>query len=626
MEIYDESVLTPYEIERQNNIISNYEFMKACGLPVKPLIYVKQNKVKLEEVYNYNSASDTSESNQEDEDWKSSKAKHKLSNCRVVPDFTRKVKSPKKFLELKKQLKKKTVKKTETTSFKRKYERTFHPENLIRKRQRISKYEEIKNERYPKRGTRKNYKEADVPDEDHYLFCESCSEFFYGDCPEHGSLLPLADKTVNYDEVQRSVATLPDGMVIKESLIPHAGLGVFAIENFDVGVRFGPYQGKKIRPDIPKEDLDTSYMWEIMKDGNVLYYIDGKDERYSNWMRYINCSRIEAEQNLVAFQYHGEIYYRVYKKVEKGKEFLVWYGDDYAKDLGIINSKKDIHQCKMCGVCFTAEIYLISHIRHCKIKNRNFGINKLKNGADIKITEENIKISEDNMENLVSCSNSKSKVNNNITTHVKICSGGKPFKCTYCHYECTQKTNLTTHLRIHTGEKPFKCTYCDYECTNKYNLVRHVKLHTGEKPFKCTYCDYKCTQKTNLTTHLKIHTGEKPFKCTYCDYKCTQKSDLTKHLKIHTGEKPFKCTYCDYECTQKTNLTTHLKIHTGEKPFKCTYCDYKCTQKSYLTKHLKIHTGEKPFKCTYCDYECTQKTHLTTHLKIHTGEKLFKCI
>lgn len=31
MEIYDEEDLSSYEIERQRNIISNYEFMKSCG-------------------------------------------------------------------------------------------------------------------------------------------------------------------------------------------------------------------------------------------------------------------------------------------------------------------------------------------------------------------------------------------------------------------------------------------------------------------------------------------------------------------------------------------------------------------------------------------------------------------
>ena len=73
-----------------------------------------------------------------------------------------------------------------------------------------------------------------------------------------------------------------------------------------------------------------------MKEGRVVYYVNGKDERYGNWLRYINCSRTEKEQNLVAFQYHSQIYYRAYKDIKEGDELLVWYGDEYARDLGIM--------------------------------------------------------------------------------------------------------------------------------------------------------------------------------------------------------------------------------------------------------------------------------------------------
>ena len=34
----------------------------------------------------------------------------------------------------------------------------------------------------------------------------------------------------------------------------------------------------------------------------------------------ISCSRIEEEQNLVAFQYHGEIYYRLHKDINLDAE------------------------------------------------------------------------------------------------------------------------------------------------------------------------------------------------------------------------------------------------------------------------------------------------------------------
>ena len=64
-------------------------------------------------------------------------------------------------------------------------------------------------------------------------------------------------------------------------------------------------------------------------------YINGKDEEHANWMRYINCSRVEHEQNMVAMQFHGKIWYHAYKDIEVGVELLVWYGEDYAKELGI---------------------------------------------------------------------------------------------------------------------------------------------------------------------------------------------------------------------------------------------------------------------------------------------------
>ena len=51
-------------------------------------------------------------------------------------------------------------------------------------------------------------------------------------------------------------------------------------------------------------------------------------------MRYVNCSRVEEEQNMVAYQFHGHIYYRAYKDIAPGIELLVWYGDQYW-ELGI---------------------------------------------------------------------------------------------------------------------------------------------------------------------------------------------------------------------------------------------------------------------------------------------------
>ena len=88
-----------------------------------------------------------------------------------------------------------------------------------------------------------------------------------------------------------------------------------------------------------------------VEDKKVLRYVNGFDATQSNWLRYVNCPRNYEEQNLVGFQYAGEIFYRSYVDIPPDVELLVWYGNQYARDLEIdpnINTKGDFkaHWCK----------------------------------------------------------------------------------------------------------------------------------------------------------------------------------------------------------------------------------------------------------------------------------------
>lgn len=49
--------------------------------------------------------------------------------------------------------------------------------------------------------------------------------------------------------------------------------------------------------------------------------------------RYVNCSRNDEEQNLVGFQYRGRILYRCSQPINPGQELLVWYEEDYSREL-----------------------------------------------------------------------------------------------------------------------------------------------------------------------------------------------------------------------------------------------------------------------------------------------------
>ena len=64
-----------------------------------------------------------------------------------------------------------------------------------------------------------------------------------------------------------------------------------------------------------------------MEGDKISRIVDGSDEQNSNWMRFVNCARDNKEQNLVAVQFRGEIYYKTCVPVEAGSELLVWFDD-----------------------------------------------------------------------------------------------------------------------------------------------------------------------------------------------------------------------------------------------------------------------------------------------------------
>lgn len=68
--------------------------------------------------------------------------------------------------------------------------------------------------------------------------------------------------------------------------------------------------------------------------------MDGRRLDRSNWMRYVNCAPSEEQQNLVAFQYNGGIYYQTSRDIKPCEELVVWYGKSFAKELGLVDKSQ----------------------------------------------------------------------------------------------------------------------------------------------------------------------------------------------------------------------------------------------------------------------------------------------
>ncbi|XP_057352678.1 histone-lysine N-methyltransferase PRDM9-like [Manis pentadactyla] len=515
------------------------------------------------------------------------------------------------------------------------------------------------------------YQEVSEPQDDDYLYCEKCQNVFIDSCAAHGPAVFIKDTAVDKGHPNRSALTLPPGLKIRPSSIPEAGLGVWnETSDLPLGVHFGPYEGQ-ITED--EEAANNGYSWQITTGRNSCFYVDGKDKSCANWMRYVNCARYDEEQNLVAFQYHSQIFYRTCQVIRPGCELLIWYGDEYGEQLGIKRESKwkgeltaerepkpEIHPCASCSLTFSSQKSLSQHVEHShpsqilpqtppgkhlqpedpcpgqhswsdkaegqEVKERSKTLPKSLRQKWISGTFSNPRKGQmggSRTHKIMMEASTGQKVNPEDTDKSFVGAGMSTGRVKNRGWGqgCTDRSNLIQHQRTHTREKPYVCRECGRGFTQTAHLIRHERIHTGEKPYVCGECGQGFTQKEHLIPHGRIHTGEKPYVCGECGRSFTEKSGLIRHERIHTGEKPYICRQCGRGFTLSSHLLRHERTHTGEKPYICRECGRGFTVSSHLLRHERTHTGEKPFVCRECGRGFTQRAHLTRHQRTHMGEK-----
>ncbi|XP_066470715.1 early growth response protein 1 [Tiliqua scincoides] len=91
-------------------------------------------------------------------------------------------------------------------------------------------------------------------------------------------------------------------------------------------------------------------------------------------------------------------------------------------------------------------------------------------------------------------------------------------------------------------ERPYACPVesCDRRFSRSDELTRHIRIHTGQKPFQCRICMRNFSRSDHLTTHIRTHTGEKPFACDVCGRKFARSDERKRHTKIHLRQKDRK--------------------------------------------------------------------------------------
>ncbi|XP_030833737.1 uncharacterized protein LOC764375 isoform X2 [Strongylocentrotus purpuratus] len=204
----------------------------------------------------------------------------------------------------------------------------------------------------------------------------------------------------------RATKTLPEGLGIRASGIPAAGLGVWAERDLEEGTRFGPYEGVEVDKIA---GYKSGYAWEIRSDGGqgeLIHCVDAEDETKSNWMRYVNCACKESEQNLRSYQDGEDIFYIAYKPIKAGTELLTFYGEEYGRKLGVETEPStvatgDTHLCNICGQLLTSVEFLTRHLKY--VHQSRYGIPSTYNmNADVSDYMKSVKQGKDLLEKAVS--------------------------------------------------------------------------------------------------------------------------------------------------------------------------------------------------------------------------------
>ncbi|XP_026748044.1 PR domain zinc finger protein 1-like [Trichoplusia ni] len=283
------------------------------------------------------------------------------------------------------------------------------------------------------------------------------------------------------------------------------------------------------------------YCWQIYDRNNKpMHVIDAADSGRSNWLRYVNCARHWREQNLLAYQYQGELYYRTIKTIPRFTELLVFYGSEFANVLNIninkYNCDKYYRDLQLSSTPFTIQPHRNNPNNLPKAIICSEKENIVFDSIENKNNKENINIEEtiydiENVDNPYNINIKGDTIKIEFKRNKEI-----KYTCEICQKTFNTKSILNRHIKIHAknrGENQLSYQKCDRSTNNIDNFQKNCQKRERRSfyttPKKCEQCHFETLSRKVLQTHRSKHKGN-IYKCHHCEYSNHCKFNLSRHI------------------------------------------------------------------------------------------------
>ena len=370
-----------------------------------------------------------------------------------------------------------------------------------------------------------------------------------------------------------------------------AGQGAFniGVGTIPVGVMFGPYPGKFIKKADNK--TESGYGWELKIGSKGWGVVDPgtKPNKVREWLAYVNSANYLWQQNIVAVQYRGEIWYRVAQPIAPGEELLTHYGPTYSKFLGIDKnynlSKEDVAALKAQVAKETA-----GGPENCAAQS--FAPTSAKQKIDVPSCDSNTAAARAiQMVEVLAKDKTLARLN-----------------CLQCQAIFGDPVGFENHVKQYTNKKGlmwcgkerakpdtnkarrFQCQTCDKAFVQKAFLVKHEQSVHQKIKHACDQCEKCFTQKEAMLRHQRtVHTNVNHCACPTCGKTFGRVETLKRHIEEkHQERLSLKCSKCSKTFSRAENLKKHdEQVHLKLKPFSCPKCNKKFTRASHLNRHEK---------------------------------------